>query len=329
MPSALVTSYSTGKELSVPRSNVQPCLRRPVASTAFADLGFPHSCFSHSSDSWDEHLLLLLHGLGDTDTNFSTFGAKLQLPQTASLAIRAPLPLLDMGFTWFDVITAAGDVSLDSPDAIASLRETSRAMCLLVQRLHSQHAYPLRNIFILGYSQGGTVALCTLQSLGAVSIGGVISISGAPPPAPHTMQPSATPVLFTLGQRDACAASKSHAWSQFELQWRDNLSGAAHSPVLPASERDCCLLLVAGKAEAMVQSADETRVLMEFFGRHLKLRSLQLCARHFHFPPRRFGTEMRCCFSRRCRYAQADVVGVDDACDAAQVMSAMASSVQR
>jgi predicted esterase len=301
---------------------VQPCLRRPVASTAFADLGFPHSCFSHSCDSWDEHLLLLLHGLGDCDTNFATFGAKLQLPQTASLAIRAPLPLLDMGFTWFDVITAAGDVCLDSPDAVASLRDTSRAMCLLVQRLHSQHSYPLRNIFVLGYSQGGTVALGTLQSLNAVAIGGVISISGAPPPAPHAMQPSTTPVLFTLGQRDACAASKSRAWAQFELQWRDGLPVAPHGPVPSASERDCCMLLVAGKAEAMVHSADETRALMEFFGRHLKLRSLQLCAC-------RFGTEMRCCVSRRCRYAQADVVGVDDASAAAQVMGAMAGSVQR
>jgi hypothetical protein len=120
------------------------------------------------------------------------------------------------------------------------------------------------------------------------------------------MQRSATPVLFILGQRDACAASKSRAWSQFELQWRDDLSGAPHSPVLPASESECCLLLVVGQAEAMAQSADETRVLMEFFGWHLKLRSLQLCARRSHFPPRR-------CFSRCCRYAQADVVGVDNA----------------
>ena len=238
-----------------------------------------------------------------------------------------------MGFTWFDVITSDGDVCLDSPDAIASLRDTSRAMCMLLQRLHIQHKYPLRNIFILGYSQGGTAALSTLQSLNTLSIGGVISISGPPPPAPHTMQPSATPVLFTLGQRDACAASKSRAWSQFELEWRNQLPAAhdSHSPVLPASECDCRMLLVAGKAEAMVQGGDETRVLMEFFGKHLKLRSLQLYApkRSTVISPRRFATGMRFCFSRRCRYAQADVVSVDDASDAEQVMSAITGSAQR
>ena len=85
------------------------------------------------------------------------------------------------------------------------------------------------------------------------------------------------------------------------------------------------MLLVAGKAEAMVQGGDETRVLMEFFGKHLKLRSLQLYApkRATVISPRRFATGMRFCFSRRCRYAQADVVSVDDA---AQVMSEITGS---
>ena len=89
-------------------------------------------------DCWDEHLLLLLHGLGDTDANLSAFGAELQLPQTAVLAVRAPILLLHMGFTWFDVLTPAGDVCFDSPDAIASLWETSAAMLPLLQRVQQR-----------------------------------------------------------------------------------------------------------------------------------------------------------------------------------------------
>jgi predicted esterase len=246
-----------------------------VPCHAFADLGFPHCCFAHSSEGWDEHALLLLHGLGDADHNFAKFGAKLQLPQTAVVAIRAPLPLLDMGFTWFDVITPAGDVCLDSPDAVASLRETSSALIAVLHRLQQRHSYPLRNIFLLGYSQGGSVAFGVLQALCNISIGGIISISGPPPPPPpQPMQHNDTPVLFTLGGRDAAFASNSRAWTLFEGQWREARASAAH-----AAEDCCSMVIVADKADAMVQGEHETRALMQFFGRHLRLRSLQLCAR--------------------------------------------------
>jgi predicted esterase len=264
---------AAGKEISVSRKNLLPCLRRPVPHHAFADLGFPHCCFAHSNDGWDEHALLLLHGLGDTDDNFAKFGAKLQLPQTAVVAVRAPLPLLDMGFTWFDVITPAGNVCLDSPDAVASLRETSSALIALLHRLQQRYNYPLRNIFLLGYSQGGAVALTVLHALCNTTIGGIISISGPPPPPPpQPIQHNDTPVLFTLGARDAAFASKSRAWALFEAQWREARASAPH-----ASDHCCSMLIVADKADAMVQGEQETRALMQFFGRHLRLRSLQLC----------------------------------------------------
>jgi predicted esterase len=248
-------------------------LRRPVGTNAFADLGFPHCCFSHSGDGWDEHILLLLHGLGDTDDNFVKFGAKLQLPQTSVLALRAPLPLLDMGFTWFDVLTPTGDVCFDSPDAVASLRETSSAMLPMLQRLHHRYGYALRNIYILGFSQGGTVALAVLQSLQGFAIGGVVSICGPPPAALPSMQFSDTAILFTLGELDSCAAAKMRAWAQFERQWRA-ASSIAQSAV---GDCDCSMLSIAGKGEAMIQGAEESRALMQFFSRHLALRSLQLC----------------------------------------------------
>ena len=232
-------------------------------------------------------MLLLLHGFCDTDVNFASFGTKLQLPQTAVLAIRAPIPMLDMGFTWFDVLTSNGDLSFDSADAVASLRETSDAMLPLLHRLHQRHGYALRNIFILGYSQGGTVALSVLRSLQDTAIGGVVSICGAPAPAPPPTLCSSTPVLFTLGQRDSAAESKARAWAEFE--------GARG--VSAAAQHDRAIVIIKDKGEAMVQAGHEARVLMQFFGKHLNLRSLQL-------------------------YAQSDVVAVDNS----QLMGALCAS---
>ena len=230
-------------------------------------------------------MLLLLHGFGDSDVNFAAFGAKLQLPQTAVLAVRAPIPMLDIGFTWFDVFTESGDLCFDSSDAIASLRETSAALLPLLQRVHAQYGYALRNIFMLGFSQGGTVALGAALSMGCVTIGGIISICGAPPPPLPSTMCSSTPILFTLGERDVSATSKARAWSQFETHWRS--PGASLSPSSSAADTniDCCMLIVAGKTEAMLQGEDETRTLMQFFSRHLNLRSLQLYVSAFS-PPR-------------------------------------------
>jgi hypothetical protein len=114
-----------------------------------------------------------------------------------------------------------------------------------------------------------------VQSLNGAPIGGVVSICGAPPPLLHSATCSSTPILFTLGERDTAAASKSQAWSLFETQWRSAAASHQQQP-LTGSQLDCCMVVVAGKAEAMTQSEGETRVLMQFFGMHLNLRSLQL-----------------------------------------------------
>jgi hypothetical protein len=47
-------------------------------------------CYTPSNDDVDENLLVLLHGLGDTHAPFANLGKQLKLPQTATLAIRAP-----------------------------------------------------------------------------------------------------------------------------------------------------------------------------------------------------------------------------------------------
>ena len=46
--------------------------------------------YAQSDDGVDENLLILLHGLGDTHAPFTNLGKQLKLPQTATLAIRAP-----------------------------------------------------------------------------------------------------------------------------------------------------------------------------------------------------------------------------------------------
>jgi len=50
--------------------------------------------YTPSDDGVDENLLILLHGLGDTHVPFANLGKQLKLPQTATLALRAPEKLV-------------------------------------------------------------------------------------------------------------------------------------------------------------------------------------------------------------------------------------------
>ena len=82
-------------------SSVRPLRRRPAPP--FAECGFgAASCFAPSPDGCDENLLVLLHGLGDSPANFSALGTKMALPQTAVLALAAPIALpFGFGGAWY------------------------------------------------------------------------------------------------------------------------------------------------------------------------------------------------------------------------------------
>ena len=64
-----------------------------------------------AADADARNLLVLLHGLGDEPEPFAKFARQMALPQTAALALRAPLPLpagIEIGRAWFDAFEADG-----------------------------------------------------------------------------------------------------------------------------------------------------------------------------------------------------------------------------
>lgn len=66
--------------------------------------GFKQSTYHASADGADSNLLIMLHGLGDTDKPFAQLGQQLQrtLPQCAVLSLQGQLqvPLLGGGMWW-------------------------------------------------------------------------------------------------------------------------------------------------------------------------------------------------------------------------------------
>lgn len=147
------------------------------------------------------NVLILLHGLGDTDSSFAKFAAQLSLPETCCISLRAPTPLpFELGgFHWgddivFDPATGAMEFDTGFSKAMGVLGHT-----IIKEGLMKECGYQSRDIMVFGFGQGGMAAIAVTASL-IEELGGAISIGG-PPPASIASFPEKrkTPILVLGG----------------------------------------------------------------------------------------------------------------------------------
>ncbi|OLN84939.1 putative hydrolase C9G1.08c [Colletotrichum chlorophyti] len=157
-------------------------------------------------------ILILLHGLGDSETPFASFARAMSLPGVLSISVRGPSPLPPSmlpspsptgNFHWGD------DLTLDpSSDILSSDPGFSKSAGLITDRLIRETliarcGWELSDIILFGFGQGGSLALglASQLRLGPTvvdvtdgqrpkdegTLKGVISIGG---PLPHSMVPT-------------------------------------------------------------------------------------------------------------------------------------------
>ena len=83
----------------------------------------PTFSYQDSPDGQNENLLILCHGLGDSDRPFHQLARQMRLPQTATLALRGPVEVpFGLGFAWYESFDLqTGEVI---PPMVASDRRT-------------------------------------------------------------------------------------------------------------------------------------------------------------------------------------------------------------
>jgi len=147
------------------------------------------------------NVLILLHGLGDTNGSFTRLGRQLALPETCCISLRAPTPLpFELGgFHWGDDIVfdpANEDVEFDTGFAIAM---KAIGQNVIEDTLIKKCGYQPRDVMLFGFGQGGMAALAVAASMLA-ELAGVVSIGGS---SSTSIQPrsekSRTPVLLLGG----------------------------------------------------------------------------------------------------------------------------------
>ncbi|KAI0299449.1 hypothetical protein B0F90DRAFT_1631368 [Multifurca ochricompacta] len=140
------------REVTTSLDAARPRVKPPPQSSA---ISAPFS-YSPSDDGTDENLLILLHGLGDTHLPFSKLGRSFKLPQTATLALRAPkqIPYLyEQSFQWYPSFDALGDI-LAHPNPTMAIDY----MMKLFDHLVNDCGWSAPRIHLFGFAQGGTVA---------------------------------------------------------------------------------------------------------------------------------------------------------------------------
>ncbi|KAG6547357.1 hypothetical protein Mapa_011294 [Marchantia paleacea] len=232
--------------------------------------------YGSSPDGVDENLLILLHGSGGTHKDFARFAQRLELPQTAYLALTGPIKLpeaLIIGSLWFEIFD--DDCNLLPPGdrrRAETLKSTQTLLEEMIQALCRHCGWQRSRVFLFGYADGGTTVLNhAVSSCGPTRLGGAISISGPilgqyllegdqnPWPA---CKKDCTPVLITYGTR----ADES---DQNDIIRTKRLLYSCHRN--PRAE-----VVGVDKRGEMVSKPDEVRVLHQFFAEHLSRRMLNV-----------------------------------------------------
>jgi len=147
------------------------------------------------------NVLILLHGLGDTNGSFTRLGGQLALPETCCVSLRGltPLPFELGGFHWGDdIMFDPADEGIEYDTGFAKAMKTV-GQNVIEDALVKKCGYQPREIMLFGLGQGGMAALAIAASMPA-ELAGVVSVGGS---SPTSVQPrlekSRTPVLLLGG----------------------------------------------------------------------------------------------------------------------------------
>ncbi|KAJ3259632.1 hypothetical protein HDU77_001730 [Chytriomyces hyalinus] len=249
----------------------------PIQPSEFPQL---HFSYSPSDDGVDQNLLILFHGLGEHHRNIFQFFKRVNLPQTAIVAISGPSPIpamdpIEKGSGWFPAFDFYGNnIPASSKPALEGLLKTRALLIQFIQScvLSAEGRWKQNpaNVFLFGFSQGGCVALdiglsCARE--GVAVFGGVISVCGWLEEGMGVSLKDALndlSILVVQGDQDqVCLESEYSAKRKYLLN-------------LMRDPNMCEVAIIAGKGHSMPGSNfDEVIKIMQFLSSRMTLRNLK------------------------------------------------------
>lgn len=190
------------------RDTPAPAKTKTAPKRSAIDVPFEYAA---SDDGTDANILILLHGLGDTQKPFAQLGRQLKLPQTATFALRAPqqIPYLDEpAFQWYRTFDELGEF-IAAPDPTPALTLLEQ----VIKHLTTDCGWSASEVHLFGFAQGGSVAVefgLSWWRSESTSLGSLVTVSGPLLSYPTPTNPCPTPVL--VYRRTQAAAAEAAAF---------------------------------------------------------------------------------------------------------------------
>jgi len=180
-----------------------------------------------------KNTVIWLHGLGADGHDFVNIVPELHLPE--ALAVRFIFPhapvrpvSLNNGLpmrAWFDIHGLTGDAKIDE----RGIYESDQALRVLI-RQEIEQGIPCENIILVGFSQGGALALYS-GLIYPKRLGGILGLSTYLPinalRQTQTQQPKDVPIFMAHGDYDTVVlpglghASREYLVTQgYQAEWR-------------------------------------------------------------------------------------------------------------
>jgi phospholipase/carboxylesterase len=189
--------------------------------------------------------VIWLHGLGDSGNGFAPIAPELKLPDTLGVKFIFPhAPIRPVTINngmemraWYDIKS----MDMESRADLDGVRESSDLVQALVEK-EIESGIPSKRIFLVGFSQGGVIAL-HLGTRFNQPLAGIVALSTYMS-APQTLadekhQANAdTPILFCHGQQDEVvplflgrSAFQTLKENHFSVEWKEYVM--QHNVCLP------------------------------------------------------------------------------------------------
>ena len=189
--------------------------------------------------------IIWLHGLGDSGNGFAPIAPELQLPDNLGIKFIFPhAPIRPVTINngmemraWYDIKS----MDMESRADITGVRESSDLVQALIEN-EIESGIPANKIFLIGFSQGGVIAL-HLGTRFKQKLAGIVALStymcAANTLSDEKSEENAnTPILFCHGQQDevvplflgrsAYQTLKEHAYA---VEWKEYIM--QHNVCLP------------------------------------------------------------------------------------------------
>lgn len=161
----------------------------------------------HTPNEPIHYSVICLHGLGASGDDLAPLAQEFNLPGVRFVFPTAPtIPItVNHGMrmpAWYDITTMDFNARTGAPELTPMIQEIHT----LIANEQSQHGIAPENVFLMGFSQGGAMAI-EIGLHFPEKIAGIVALSCYAPRGEHTFEMlaeanSQTPVFLAHGERD-------------------------------------------------------------------------------------------------------------------------------